>query len=80
MFFLSLGLALVHSLSVSATVYDVQVGGADGKLVYDPEAIVRLSILLKTSAHSFAQSAQPGDQVVFHFNPKNHTVTQSSFA
>ncbi|KAK0506083.1 Cupredoxin [Armillaria luteobubalina] len=64
MFFLSLGLALVHSLSVSATVYDVQVGGADGKLVYDPEAI----------------SAQPGDQVVFHFNPKNHTVTQSSFA
>ncbi|KAK0245841.1 hypothetical protein EDD85DRAFT_802322 [Armillaria nabsnona] len=65
MFFLSLGLALVHSLSVSAqTVYDVQVGGAGGKLVYDPEAI----------------SAQPGDQVVFHFNPKNHTVTQSSFA
>ncbi|KAK0208357.1 hypothetical protein DFS33DRAFT_1379883 [Desarmillaria ectypa] len=64
MFFLSLGLALVHSLSVSATVYDVQVGGADGKLVYVPEAI----------------SAQPGDQVVFHFNPKNHTVTQSSFA
>jgi len=64
MFFLSLGLALVHSLSVSATVYDIQVGGADGKLVYDPEAI----------------SAQPGDQVVFHFNPKNHTVTQSSFA
>ncbi|SJL05772.1 uncharacterized protein ARMOST_09108 [Armillaria ostoyae] len=64
MFFLSLGLALVHSLSVSATVYDVQVGGANGTLVYDPEAI----------------SAQPGDQVVFHFNPKNHTVTQSSFA
>ncbi|KAK0465176.1 uncharacterized protein EV420DRAFT_1617905 [Desarmillaria tabescens] len=64
MFFLSLSLALVHSLSVSATVYDVQVGGAGGTLVYDPEAI----------------SAQPGDQVVFHFNPKNHTVTQSSFA
>jgi len=38
--------------------------GAGGKLVYSPEAI----------------SAQPGDQVVFHFNPKNHTVTQSSFA
>lgn len=33
-------------------------------VVYSPEAI----------------SAQPGDQVVFHFNPKNHTVTQSSFA
>jgi plastocyanin len=24
--------------------------------------------------------AQAGDQVVFHFHPKNHTVTQSSFA
>jgi plastocyanin len=38
--------------------------GAAGKLLYSPEAI----------------AAQPGDQVVFHFNPKNHTVTQSSFA
>jgi len=38
--------------------------GADGQLAFSPEAI----------------SAQPGDQVVFHFNPKNHTVTQSSFA
>jgi plastocyanin len=38
--------------------------GANGKLQYTPEAI----------------AAQPGDQVVFHFNPKNHTVTQSSFA
>jgi len=26
------------------------------------------------------QFADPGDQVVYHFNPKNHTVTQSSFA
>jgi len=38
--------------------------GADGQLAFSPEAI----------------SAQPGDQVVFNFNPKNHTVTQSSFA
>ncbi|TFK76973.1 hypothetical protein BDN72DRAFT_753732 [Pluteus cervinus] len=38
--------------------------GAGGKLEFDPPAI----------------GAQPGDQVVFHFNPKNHTVTQSSFA
>ncbi|PPQ72020.1 hypothetical protein CVT24_008072 [Panaeolus cyanescens] len=38
--------------------------GAAGKLLYYPEAI----------------AAQPGDQVVFHFHPKNHTVTQSSFA
>ncbi|TDL28396.1 hypothetical protein BD410DRAFT_780896 [Rickenella mellea] len=35
-----------------------------GGLTYSPEAI----------------SAVPGDQVVFHFQPKNHTVTQSSFA
>jgi len=33
-------------------------------LTYSPESI----------------SAQPGDQVVFHFEQKNHTVTQSSFA
>ncbi|KAJ7181794.1 hypothetical protein C8R43DRAFT_1117134 [Mycena crocata] len=26
-----------------------------------------------------ALSAAPGDQVVFHFNPKNHTVSQSAF-
>jgi len=38
--------------------------GAGGVLAYSPEAI----------------SAQPGDQVVFHFHAKNHTVTQSSFA
>jgi len=38
--------------------------GAGGLLAYSPEAI----------------SAQPGDQVVFHFHAKNHTVTQSSFA
>ncbi|KAG6846020.1 hypothetical protein H0H87_011068 [Tephrocybe sp. NHM501043] len=33
-------------------------------LTYTPEAI----------------SAAPGDQIVFHFHAKNHTVTQSSFA
>ncbi|KAJ3543424.1 hypothetical protein NMY22_g3153 [Coprinellus aureogranulatus] len=38
--------------------------GQEGKLLFEPEAIF----------------AQPGDQVVFHFHPKNHTVTQSSFA
>jgi len=38
--------------------------GAGGELAYSPEAV----------------AAQPGDQVVFHFNPKNHTVSQSSFA
>jgi len=38
--------------------------GMDGKLSFNPEAIF----------------AQVGDQVVYHFYPKNHTVTQSSFA
>jgi len=38
--------------------------GASGQLAYSPEAI----------------SANPGDQVVFHFHAKNHTVTQSSLA
>lgn len=47
-----------------AAVYDVTVGGPTGQLTFSPEAI----------------SAQPGDQVVFHFQQKNHTATQSSFA
>jgi plastocyanin len=38
--------------------------GNGGKLAFSPEAI----------------AANVGDQVVFHFYPKNHTVTQSSFA
>jgi plastocyanin len=58
----SLGLALLPF--AAAAVHDVHVGGAGGKLVFDPEAI----------------ASQPGDQVVFHFHPKNHSVTQSSFA
>jgi plastocyanin len=60
---LSLALALLP-FTASQTVHDIQVGGAGGALVFDPEAI----------------AANPGDQVVFHFHPKNHTVTQSSFA
>jgi len=38
--------------------------GAGGQLAFNPEAI----------------SANPGDTVTFVFNPKNHTVTQSSLA
>jgi len=55
---------LVLASTVSAKVIDIQVGGAGGVLTFSPEAI----------------AADPGDQVVYHFNPKNHTVTQSSFA
>ena len=75
---LSLGLALLPF--VSAAVHDIQVG-AGGKLVYSPEAIVcPLYKIPSIVLFIGSQSAQPGDQVVFHFNPKNHTVTQSSFA
>jgi len=38
--------------------------GNDSQLLFSPEAIF----------------ANPGDQVIFHFHPKNHSVTQSSFA
>jgi len=55
---------LVLASTVSAKVIDIQVGGAGGVLTFSPEAV----------------AADPGDQVVYHFNPKNHTVTQSSFA
>lgn len=59
---LAFGLALASS--VAATVYDIQVGDANGDTIYTPEAIF----------------ANVGDQVVFHFHQKNHTATQSSFA
>jgi plastocyanin len=54
----------VLASTVSAKVIDIQVGGDGGALTFTPEAIF----------------ADAGDQVVYHFNPKNHTVTQSSFA
>ncbi|KAI0051754.1 hypothetical protein FA95DRAFT_1675775 [Auriscalpium vulgare] len=42
---------------------DVTVGGPNGETFYSPPSVV----------------ASPGDHVIFHFNPKNHSVTQSSF-
>jgi plastocyanin len=57
-------IGLVLASTISAKVIDIQVGGDGGSLVFSPEAI----------------AADAGDQVVYHFNPKNHTVTQSSFA
>ncbi|KAF6766324.1 hypothetical protein DFP72DRAFT_866191 [Ephemerocybe angulata] len=62
--FASLSLGLALLPFALGAVHDVQVGGKGGELVFQPEAIF----------------AAAGDQVVFHFNPKNHTVTQSSFA
>jgi len=55
---------VLASSTLAYQIIDVTVGGPRGELVFNPEAV----------------SAQPGDQVVYHFNPKNHTVTQSSFA
>ncbi|KAL1749059.1 Cupredoxin [Schizophyllum fasciatum] len=66
MFFLAkllVASAVLPALAYAAT-FDVQVGGANGSLTFEPEAIY----------------AAAGDQVTFHFNPKNHTVSQSSFA
>ncbi|KAI0702496.1 hypothetical protein BC835DRAFT_1411047 [Cytidiella melzeri] len=64
MFFRALPAVFAAATAVSATVYDVTVGSASGALTFTPEAI----------------SAAVGDQVVFHFQQKNHTATQSSFA
>lgn len=60
--FSTLSLALLFAPAAFAAVHDVQVGGPNGELQFYPEAI----------------GAHPGDQVVFHFNPKNHSVVQSS--
>jgi plastocyanin len=57
-------IGFVLASTVSAKVIDIQVGGEGGALTFTPEAI----------------AADAGDMVVYHFNPKNHTVTQSSFA
>ena len=66
----------------SAAMFDVQVGGANGSLTFEPEAIVRTFHLTFIAAYDLPSSSQyaaVGDQVTFHFNPKNHTVTQSTF-
>ncbi|ETW87309.1 hypothetical protein HETIRDRAFT_239588, partial [Heterobasidion irregulare TC 32-1] len=60
-----LSVGLVVLSSVHAQqVWDVTVGGPNGETVFNPTTV----------------NAKEGDQIVFHFNPKNHTVTQSTFA
>jgi plastocyanin len=56
-------IGLVLASTISAKIIDIQVSDDKASLVFTPEAIF----------------ADAGDQVVYHFNPKNHTVTQSSF-
>jgi len=62
MFFPALSLLLASAAAANAAIHDIQVGSSNGTLAFSPEAI----------------PAQPGDQVVFHFQQKNHTATQSS--
>jgi plastocyanin len=61
--FSSLSLGLALLPFVLSKTFDVQVGGPNGTLEFSPPAL----------------SAAVGDTVVFHFNPKNHSVYQSSF-
>ncbi|KAL5495467.1 hypothetical protein ACEPAI_930 [Sanghuangporus weigelae] len=61
---LLLSLGLLLAPFVRAEVFQVTVGSAQGALEFNPEAIF----------------AQPGDQVVFNFQQKNHSAVQSSFA
>lgn len=55
---------LVLASTISAKIIDIQVSDDSATLAFNPEAVF----------------ADPGDQVIYHFNPKNHSVTQSSFA
>jgi len=61
--FSALFLALLSVLSVSAKTFNVAVGDNNG-LVYNPSSI---------------SGAVAGDQIIFTFTSKNHTVTQSTF-
>ncbi|THH32000.1 hypothetical protein EUX98_g2172 [Antrodiella citrinella] len=56
--------ALALAASASAAIINVDVGNSTGGLIFNPEAI----------------NAMPGDQVIYTFHQKNHSVTQSSFA
>ncbi|KAI0089411.1 Cupredoxin [Irpex rosettiformis] len=60
---LAVGAALNANASSAPVYHDVSVGGQDGSLVYTPSSVI----------------AKKGDIVRFTFNPKNHSVTQSSF-
>jgi len=59
-----LGGIALFSSAAAKTVWDVQVSDKAADLTFTP-AITH---------------AEPGDSVRFHYNPKNHSVTQSSFA
>jgi len=59
-----LGGIALFSSAAAKTVWDVEVSDKAADLVFLPPIT----------------HAEPGDFVRFHFNPKNHSVTQSSFA
>ncbi|KAI0348673.1 hypothetical protein BDW22DRAFT_1404488 [Trametopsis cervina] len=64
MFFRAIPLILASAVAVQAAIHDITVGDSNGDTIFAPEAIF----------------ADPGDQVVFHFQQKNHSVSQTSFA
>jgi len=75
--FLSFSLVLLPF--IFAKTIDVQVG--DIGLKFSPEQTVSPSKSSRIHALTISQQfADAGDDVVFHFHPKNHTVTQSSLA
>ncbi|KAI9460901.1 hypothetical protein BJY52DRAFT_1222504 [Lactarius psammicola] len=57
------GTSLFSSAAAQRNIWQITVGSAEGESVFFPEYVV----------------ASPGDTVKFIFNPKNHSVTQSTF-
>ncbi len=81
--FLALGLlAAPFAAAQSMMMHTVVVGGSAGNLTFTPEgdcAYMRFPYLLFFLIRKL-QSAAVGDQVIFQFQQKNHTASQSSFA
>ena len=68
--------------SAAAVTHQINVSNNTAGLIFDPPYIVRQPIVLLTVALTIRlfQTAAVGDIVEFTFHPKNHSVTQSSFA
>lgn len=82
--FLAFGLLAAPFAAAQTMMHTVVVGGSAGNLTFTPEAIVRICVSVASyfliNEFLFSQSAAVGDQVMFEFQQKNHTATQSSFA
>ena len=77
-------LALLSLAAPQGKIHQITVGNNTGGTIYNPNNIVRqpiiISRLYRRADSLFIQNAAIGDTVIFVFNPKNHSVTQSSFA